>query len=217
MDAYPSSDEDDIDGDESPSSQSKSSYGMDSTHLPEGLDDFGLTAVPFHGVQGEGTELALPLDVTLRIDVLLLLGASEFEVADFPWATEPGEQFTSAAQEEDVGMDDLCELMLMSRGSPLAASKDTRVDELTGTPLAEGSKPHVQDDGFTPIFTTSLMLHDKMQRLHRIDNEIRQLYDNGLNLIAVVNGMRSSAAGRGNISDQSTSAALKINNTFPIQ
>ncbi|KAF8257950.1 hypothetical protein EI94DRAFT_1816428 [Lactarius quietus] len=128
MDAYPSSDEDDIDGDESPSPQSKCSYGMDSTHLPEGLDNFGLTAVPFHGVQGEGTELALPLDVTLGIDALPLPGASEFEVADFPRATKPGEQFSLAAQEEEVGMDvplqtDVDE----SAGSPSAASKDTKV------------------------------------------------------------------------------------------
>ncbi|KAF8274720.1 hypothetical protein EI94DRAFT_1794021 [Lactarius quietus] len=144
MDAYPSSDEDNIDGDESPLPQSKCRYGMDSTHLPEGLDDFGLTAVPFHGVQGEGTELALPLDVTLGIDVLPLPGASEFEVADFPWATEPGEQFTSAAQEEDIGMDAPLQTDVdESVGSPLAASKDTRVDEPTGTPSAEGSEPHV--------------------------------------------------------------------------
>ncbi|KAF8260013.1 hypothetical protein EI94DRAFT_1706617 [Lactarius quietus] len=258
---YQTDNEDDIDGDESPSPQSKCSYSMDSTHLPEGLDDFGLTAVPFHGVQ----------------DALLLPGASEFELADFPWATEPGEQFSLAAQEEDIGMDvplrtDVDE----SAGSPSAASRlmnrlvplqqkvasvmftncndSNFVDAVwkwgecplypyglemqecqAGTSIQSHQDTHenatelhsktlticparVQDDGFTLIFTTSLMLHDEMRRLHGIDNEIRQHYDNGLNLIAVVNGMvKVIGSGRGNISDQSTLAALKINNTFPIR
>ncbi|KAF8262973.1 hypothetical protein EI94DRAFT_1704352 [Lactarius quietus] len=203
MDAYPSSNEDDFDGDESPSPQSKCSYGMDSTLLPEGLDDFGMTAVPFHGAQD-----ALPLPGT------------------FPRAAEPREQIYNplAAQEEDIGMGaplptDVDE----SAGSPSAAGKDARIDKPTGDPLAEGNAvwkwgerpPHpyalemqehqagtslqshqdalendtdlVQDNGFTPVFVTSLLLCDEMRRLHRINNEIQQLYDDGLKLIAVVN------------------------------
>ncbi|KAF8260480.1 hypothetical protein EI94DRAFT_1706259 [Lactarius quietus] len=42
-------------------------------------------------------------------------------------------------------------------------------------------------NGFTAVFTASLMLRDKMRRLHHIDNEERQLYDAGLNLIVAVN------------------------------
>ncbi|KAF8265469.1 hypothetical protein EI94DRAFT_1804318 [Lactarius quietus] len=134
MDTYPSSDEGDFDGDESPLPQSKCSYGMDSTLLPEGLDNFGMTAVPFHAAQGEGTDLALPLDVTLGIDMLPLPGT-------FPWAAEPGEQIytPSAAQEEDVGMGvHLCIPMLMSRLGALQQQADARIDKPTGDPSAEG-------------------------------------------------------------------------------
>ncbi|KAF8262955.1 hypothetical protein EI94DRAFT_1704376 [Lactarius quietus] len=202
MDANPSSDKDNFDGDKSPLPQSKCSYGMDSTLLPEGLDDFGMTAVPFHGSQ----------------DALLLPGT-------FPQAAKPGEQVYNplAAQEEDVGMGTpLCTDVDESAGSP-SAGKDARVDKPTGNPLAEGNavwkwgecplhpyaletqenqagtslQSHqdalendtelMQDNGFTPVFVTSLLLHNEMQRLHRINNEIQQLYDDRLKLIAVVN------------------------------
>ncbi|KAF8266106.1 hypothetical protein EI94DRAFT_1803589 [Lactarius quietus] len=221
MDTYPSSDEDDFDGDESSSPQSKCSYSMDSTLLLEGLDDFGMTAVPFHAAQGEGTDLALLLDVTLGIDALLLPGT-------FPQAAEPGEQIYNplAAQEEDIGMGaPLCTNVDESAGSPSAAGKDARVDKLTGNPSAEvwkwGERPShpsalemqehqagtslqlpqdalendtelVQDNGFTPVFMTSLLLRDEMRRLHHIDNEIQQLYDDKLKLIAVVNRIVTS-------------------------
>ncbi|KAF8262441.1 hypothetical protein EI94DRAFT_1704759 [Lactarius quietus] len=42
-------------------------------------------------------------------------------------------------------------------------------------------------NGFTTVFTASLMLCDEMRRLHHINNEERQLYDAGLNLIVAVN------------------------------
>jgi hypothetical protein len=135
---------------------------MDSTLLPEDLDDFGTTTASFHGVQGEGTELALQLNVMLGIGTLLP-GASEMDIEDFPQATKPGEQFInpSVAHEEGVGMyetlrtdvDDLAGSPLAADSeSPfsdgmasltLAAQEDAMAYELTGNPLAAGSEPHV--------------------------------------------------------------------------